>query len=128
MRNRLVKYTISLALLVGVLDFLANEYYFYWTVSWYDMMMHFLAGVLVAFAIALFWHYLFKGEYNKKSIFTALAMSLFVGLVWEWYELYFELTSAQDGWLYYRDTISDLFLDLFGTVCGLVYIDKYLRK
>lgn len=125
MRNSLIKHTFLLALLVGLLDFFANKFYFYWSLTWFDMLMHFLAGVLIAFFVCLFAHYFSKTGYtSKKTLYIALGFSVLVGLVWEGYEFYFGITSLSEGFLFYRDTASDLFLDVFGTVLGFKYIKK----
>lgn len=125
MRNSLIKHTFILTLLVGLLDFFGNKFYLYWSVSWFDMVMHFLAGVLIAFFVCLFAHYVsLTGYATRKTLYMAIGFSIFVGLIWEWYELYFELTFIEDGFLYYRDTVSDLFLDILGTVLGFIYIKR----
>jgi hypothetical protein len=129
MQNSLVKHTIFLTLFVGLLDFSAYKLYLYWTIWWYDMLVHFSAGVLVAFVLAVFWHYFSNIDYSrKKAIFIALFVSMCVGLLWEWFELYSGAASISDGFLYYRDMLSDLLLDCLGTFSGIFYINKFLRK
>jgi len=123
MPHSLIKHTLFLTFVIGVLDFFANKFYFYWSVSWFDMLMHFLAGVLIAFFVCLFAHYFSKtGFNNKETLWIAIGFSVAVGFIWEWYELYFELTYLSDGFVYYRDTVSDLFLDVLGTALGFLYV------
>ena len=53
---------------------------------------------------------------------------VFVGIAWEIYELYFEMTSFSDGMNYYIDTSSDLFLDIVGALFGVWYGLAILKK
>ncbi|MES3005160.1 MAG: hypothetical protein V4690_03580 [Patescibacteria group bacterium] len=128
MPHSLIKHTLFLTFLIGVLDLFANKFYFYWSISWFDMLMHFLAGVLVAFFVCLFAHYFTqKGFNNKETLSLVIVTSLLVGIFWEWYELHFQITSLSDGFLYYRDTISDLLLDMLGGAVGFLYA-KHLKQ
>ena len=69
------------------------------------------------------WLYLFGQSMpeNKKIILIGLLSVIFVGVVWEIFEVHFGITFLSDGIVYIRDTFSDLILDLCGGIFGVLY-------
>ena len=129
-RTRLFKNTFALLVLVGVLDLMGIYLYLYWTVWWFDMVTHFLAGSVVGLATLLVWQKFstFTEEKLSKIIWSAVIGGLLVGLLWEEFELYFDLTSFSDGMAYVTDTVSDLILDTVGAFLGALYGIKIWKK
>ena len=128
-RKPLFKRTFALLFIIGFLDFLANTFYLYWTVWWFDMIMHFISGACVGMAAVLIWQFYFENKFNIWAAIKIAIISAFViGILWEFYELYFEITSFSDGVLYWTDTSSDLLLDVSGGILGALYGHKVLLK
>lgn len=129
-RTRLFKNTFALLVLVGVLDLMGIYLYLYWTVWWFDMVTHFLAGGVVGLATLLAWQKFSVFTEGKigKIIWSAVIGGLVVGLLWEEFELYFDLTSFSDGMAYVTDTVSDLILDTVGAFLGALYGMKIWKK
>lgn len=128
-RKPLFKQTFSLLVLIGITDFFANTFYLYWTVWWIDIIMHFVSGVCVGMAGVLVWQYFFDENISLvKSIKLAFLFSLSVGILWEVFELSFEVTSFKDGVDYITDTTSDVILDISGGLLGGLYGHKLLNK
>ncbi len=93
------------------------------------MLVHFSAGTCVGMAALLVYN--FKENIVPpigKSIWIGLVYVLIIGLLWEVYELYFEITSLADGIDYYLDTISDVIMDLSGGLLGSLYAHYVLAK
>lgn len=129
LKRPLFKQTFFLLFIIGVADFFANTLYLYWTVWWFDMVMHFISGVCVAMAGVLIWQYFFDKNISfKNAMVVALVSVLIVGLMWEVFETYFEITSVSDGLSYFTDTTSDLLLDLCGGILGSIYAHKIVNK
>lgn len=128
-QTRLFKNTFSLLFLIGVLNLVGTYLYFYWTVWWFDMLMHFSAGVCVAMATVLL--YYFYGGRKIPLLYKSILLSIFggliIGILWEAYELYFKIETIYDGSSYYMDTISDLILDTAGAILGGFYAHKLLK-
>lgn len=87
------------------------------------MVMHFLAGLCVAMGGISVWLYIFNKTYlsRYKNIFIGLFFVVVVGLLWEVFELNYDITFFSDGAEYWTDTISDLVLDISGGVAGVLY-------
>lgn len=127
MNHRLFRDTAILFLLIGALDFLANKLYLYWTTWWMDVILHFLAGWVVSMTVILVLCGL--SWLSRRHIIGSVILSvLAVGLLWELFELRFEITSLLDGAVYWLDTSSDIFLDLFGGFLGMKYSFYILNK
>ncbi len=95
---------------------------FYWYSSiWYlDMPMHFLGGVW----IGLFSVYLFPPkEDSLKSILKILFIVLFIGISWEIFEILVDKFITQNSFNP-LDTASDLFFDFAGGLFAIFYYFK----
>lgn len=102
-----------------LLHFLANFFYLYWVWWWYDVAIHFLAGL--AGGLATYWCLFHSGILFKKPISNFLAATLsvlicvmIVGVGWEVFEYVNGFTDSHEG--YALDTINDLVLDGSGAV------------
>ena len=124
------KHTAYLLFAIGFLNVLAEIFYFHWTIWWYDTMLHVMGGAAVAmFILSAYLYYFNKSpKINLKFITFVLVGVLVVGILWEIFELYFNLTSLDDGIIYKRDTISDLIADMVGGLIGVVYSFQFFGK
>lgn len=107
--------------------------YWYWTVWWFDMPMHFFGGVWLAMVFLLL-NSKFK-ILNGSSIpqlsdyliavFITLSFVAFGGILWEFFEFFYDLLISSRGYAGFAqlgaaDTVSDLFFDLFGGLATFV--------
>lgn len=94
-------------LLVLFMHLKGMAYHLYLNYWFYDIIMHVLGGI----GIALSALYILK---NPKYIIPA---TIFAGVVWELFEMYYGIAGAK-LWTnaYYADTIKDLFDDTLGSV------------
>lgn len=128
-KSSLFKQTFLLLSVIGILDRVAHSWYLYWTVWWFDMVMHFSAGFCVAMASVWLWQYFFDKKISlAKSVFVSLIFVSIVGLLWEIFETHFEIELISDGYRYFTDTISDLILDVCGGILGSIYAHKVINK
>ena len=120
---------LILAFIVALLHYLALTFYLYWTVEWFDIMMHFLGGALVALlAIFLFYTSGYM-DFPKDHIGSVFAMTLgsvlLVGLVWELWELFIGFTDVLED---QGDTFLDLIMDTIGGITAFAYGKKFIWK
>src|SRR3989338_10088082 len=107
-----------------ILNFLANTFHLYYSIWWFDALMHFLGGLWVALACL----YLFPLQNSSaNSIFKILLLVLIVGVGWEVFEFVFYDSFASNPFNPI-DTISDVFFDLSGGSCAILYVWKKLPK
>ncbi len=119
-RKKLVKILACLIFFILIVNFFAHKFYWYFSVWYFDVIMHFLGGFWVALAFI----YLFSlknGSFN--SIFKVLLFVFFVGVGWEIFEIFINDVATQNSFDF-LDAISDLFFDLTGGALGVLYFLK----
>ena len=123
-KENLLKRLASLIFLIFLLNYLAEKFYWYSAIWWFDMLMHFLGG----FWLGLLFFYIFPPKDNLiRSAIGALLFVLFIGLGWELFEVALNNMIAGETFDYV-DTISDLFFDLSGGLCAILFIWKKSPK
>jgi hypothetical protein len=103
----------------------------YWTLWWYDIILHFLGGAFIGFLIL--WLRFSSGYFGaqlKSSetslLFFVLIVTLAIGIGWEVFERLLGNTWSIEG--YYLDTALDIMFDLLGSISAFLYFrSKYLH-
>ncbi|MHB1118139.1 MAG: hypothetical protein ACYCZ7_01230 [Minisyncoccota bacterium] len=122
-----------LVVVIAVVNVVAQSYYWYWTMRWFDMPMHFAGGLWVA-GVVLWWRF-FSGKFAPASfavssvIFWALLGAVGVGVLWELYEAgvsYFTVGHVNDM----LDTMGDLILDTLGglVAASIVWVRTFNKQ
>ena len=121
-KKRHLKHLVLLMFFIFLADLVAKYFYWYSSLWYFDMIMHFLGGLWVG----MFFIYVFL---TRKELPMALRFSLkiillvlVVGVLWEFFEFYINVVSATT--FEWRDTLSDVIFDLLG---GLVSIFYFMR-
>ncbi len=107
-RHRLLALLASLMFFIFIADYLARIFYWYYSISYFDMPMHFLGGLWVGF----FFIYVLSTK-TQPSFLKIILWVLLIGLAWELFEFVVKnnIGGAPFDTL---DTLSDLFLDVVG--------------
>ena len=118
-----------LVLIIAVLNSIGNSFFLYWKFWWFDIVMHFLGGLWVG--LSALWVYFFSGYFkdikrNKKNIFfISLFSVLIIGLGWEVFEYIIKVNFSDN---YISDTVSDLIMDICGSVVAYFLFLKENKK
>lgn len=108
-----------------VADLVARKFYLYYSIWYFDIIMHALGGIW----LGSFFVYVFSRK-NKifPSALKVILSVLSVGLLWEIFE--FITNSYIGGGVFHIvDTSSDLFFDLVGGTFAVFYCSKkFLSK
>jgi len=108
-------------LIIGFLHFLAGAFYLYWTLGWFDYLMHFLGGLGGGLVVA--WYISDRNLSVTQTMFVIFCSVMFVGVAWEIFEKVNNIAQSTEG--YTLDTIHDLLMDALGSVvAGLVGTNK----
>jgi hypothetical protein len=125
--NRYFPPFAAVLLLVAALHWLASYQGYYWTVEWYDFMMHFLGGMWIALAVLwkseMPYQYLAKwrGYATTRNI---LILVLLGGAAWEVLEVLLHMMDpALPGYVW--DTTHDLIMDMLG---GFVAVKLFKKN
>jgi hypothetical protein len=124
-RKKLFKYILYLILFIFVANLIADKFYLYSSVWYFDMPMHFLGGFWLG--LVMIWFLYSKialSGFSLKLIIKIFLGIFLIGISWEVFELFFKNAIAQNPFNT-LDTISDLFFDLSVGTLSVLYL---LRK
>lgn|SRR3989338_3808702 len=124
-RKRLLKHLVFLVFFIFIANLLAQQFYWYFSIWYFDMFMHFLGG----FWVGLVFLWFFSRESTSlepflQLIFKVIFAVLMVGILWEIFEISIDKIIIQNPFNA-LDTFSDIFFDLTG---GLVAVLYFLKK
>jgi len=112
MKNNFILLSIFiLSFSVLSLHLLALNFFLYWHIWWFDLLVHFLAGALVS----IFFIWFFKNRIKNfipKILFLSATITFLVGVFWETFEYFAGLTFSSSS--YILDTISDIVFTFLG--------------
>ncbi len=115
--ERSAKLLILTMCLLGVLFALALKLYLYSYTWWFDNVLHFLAGMVIAYFYFVFRHYVPFLDKIQNPFLCIIALALVIGIGWE----YFEVITGTAGLTsegYWLDTIADVAEDMTGAMAG----------
>ncbi len=130
------------AALVYGINFLAVTSGLYGVWKWFDIPMHFLGGVTIAWLAYVAWDK-GLGLYEKKVmdsiplLIKAIAMigfASFIGIAWEWHEFLLDVLHAREFVSFIpmqpgvADTMKDLLMDVLGAGTFVIISTLILRR
>ncbi len=130
-RKIVLKHLVILMFFMFIADILAGSFFWYYTIFWFDMIMHFLGGFWVG--LFFIWFFSIVGlpapkwvkdlNSSRKLIFKTILFVLFIGISWEVFEIIVKNHIGQEPFSI-LDTTSDIFFDLSGGVSAILYFFK----
>lgn len=125
LKKPLIWEILALSVVVAVLHKIALVLFLYWTVSWFDILMHFLGGLLIGLISIFIFFILRFVSIPKNHILNVFIITvgsvLIVGLVWELWEVFVGLTNVLKDQV---DTAIDIVMDLIGASAAFLYAKK----
>lgn len=131
------KFIFILLFLILLLHVVAMVNFWYWSVWWFDIIMHFLGGFWVAL---LFFNLNSKFNFLPDNLLTnnltinnltilvlALGFVALIAVCWEFFEFLYDVFISSKGYsgvaqLGVADTIGDLFFGLLGGLIASIII------
>jgi hypothetical protein len=127
--NRLLFLILLAVVVVASLNYIAGIFYYYWTINWFDSLVHFLAGI--AMGLFSIWIYFQSGIFKRsipekrEAVIASIIFVIVVGVGWEFFEYTNGLTQSTES--YSLDTMHDLISDILGAlVAGGLAMHKKL--
>jgi hypothetical protein len=123
--KKLFREIFSLSIIIAGLHYYATINSLYWSIGWFDILMHFLGGLLMGL-IAIFIFFISEKidfPRNSRIVIFSVVMGfvLIVGLTWELWELFAGLSDVIND---LGDTILDLIMDIIGGVIAYLLTVK----
>src|SRR3989344_5487931 len=107
-RKKLIKHLVFLMFFIFIADILAQKLHWYFSIWWFSIKD------LPIFQLSF-------EKIDFKLILKVLLFVLFFGILWELFEVFVHNYIAQDPFNI-LDTTSDIFFDLSGGLCVIIYI------
>lgn len=116
----------SLIVFISLTNLVATKFFWYSSIWYFDMFMHFIGGFWVGlFVLWLLFNKNFKKEdFNISFVLKVVFLVLFVGILWELFEIFVDKTISKNLFNI-LDTLSDLCFDTAGGFASLFY---FFRK
>ena len=115
-------------IILGALHFIADAFYLYWTLWWFDNVMHFLGGLSLGFlSLYIFYEsdfFLGKIPFSRAVIISLVFVMIFGG-AWEVFEYVNGLTQSTEK--YSLDVVHDLFSDVLGAILAPLIAKRFLK-
>ena len=113
------------------LHYFALAYHLYFSIWWFDLLVHSLSGALVGlFVISVLMQFFAPSLLSGNTyplLLQVILCTVIVGTFWETFELAFRLIPT-DLYAYISDTASDMMMNVIGATagyfCGLLYLRK----
>lgn len=128
-KKKLTQFSLIFILDIFLLHIVANTFYWYLTIPWFDMFMHTLGGIF----LSLFCATIFSNKILKTSntnIFLILFSFVFVvAFGWEVFEYivqFFIKDSIQIANI--SDSISDMIFGFLGGILGFFFVLKQKKR
>jgi uncharacterized membrane protein YjdF len=125
--HKLLVWTLVTIVLVAIVNYAASALYLYWTIWWFDNVVHFSGGLAMGFLT----YWLFRKLYPViqplgiwKLILILLVFVMIIGVGWEIFEYIFNTALPSAGETYIQDTCYDLISDALGAVAAAVILYK----
>jgi hypothetical protein len=120
--KRIIKYTAIFFSLLALINILSMKFFWYQSIWWFDMPMHFVGGftTLLLLAYLSYDRLQYDFLFYRKIILLILGAVL-VGILWEVFEYVFNNIIAGVPWDIV-DTSADIFWDTTGAVAALVFL------
>lgn len=119
-RKIVLKHLVILMFFIFIMDILAKQFFWYYSVWYFDMIMHFLGG----FWVSLFFMYVFNlSDLSFKNLRNVILFIFLIGILWEFFEIFVNNYIGQEPFSI-LDTTSDIFFDLSGGVSAILYFFK----
>lgn len=116
---------LYLILAVFLVNLAAMKFFWYYTMWWFDIPMHFAGGLFLGLLFAYIWLRIGNIKWNTKDFIYGILFVFIVGALWEVFEFNIDtfVTFSPQNIL---DTLSDMCFDLAGGVLALRYVQKYI--
>jgi hypothetical protein len=107
---------------------MANAFYWYSAMWWFDIPMHIMGGMFLALSAgALFFKKLLPLHF-KEVIVVILLFVLIIGLGWEIFEYLVQTIIKGAQLANFPDSVKDMLMDLLGGILASIFVLRRLKR
>jgi type IV secretory pathway TrbL component len=127
--KNLLKYACALVVFIWIINTLANKFYWYSAMWYFDIPMHIMGGIFLGLLFgAIFFKKLLILD-TRDSLVIILLSVLIVGLGWEFFE--YTVQAFLKGSLQIAnlpDSIKDMAMDMLGGSLASIFVLKAVKR
>jgi hypothetical protein len=129
MNKKLLRTACIVVFFVWLVNALANQFYWYSAMWWFDIPMHIMGGMFLGFgAGAIFFNRLVKLS-RHDGVVTILLFVLALGIGWEFFEYIVQaLIKGGPQLANIPDSIKDVFMDIVGGSIATFFVLRAIRR
>jgi hypothetical protein len=125
--KKLLLYACFLVFFIWLINTLANAFYWYSAMWWFDIPMHIMGGMFLALSAgALFFKKLLPLSLKERLV-VVLLFVLVMGIGWEIFEYLVQALIKGIQLANIPDSIKDIFMDLFGGTLASFFVLRRLK-
>ena len=126
MNKRLLLYACVLAFLLWLVNTLANAFYWYSAIWWFDIPMHIFGGFFLSFLVGSFFFQKLSVLRKREVTISVLLMVLLLGFGWEIFEYTVQYLIKGAQLANIPDSVKDMLMDLIGGLCAVPFVLRAL--
>lgn len=128
MSKKLLLYACILVFFIWLVNTLANTFYWYSAIWWFDIPMHIMGGIFLGLSAgALFFKTLLPLSTRERFV-TILLFVFIIGLGWEIFEYLVQSITKGPKLANFPDSVKDMLVDLLGGALAYIFVLKQLKR
>lgn len=128
MHKKLLISACILVIFIWLINTLANKFYWYSAMIWFDIPMHILGGIFLSLISGAIFFKKLKSFSTKEKMVFILLFVLMVGIGWEIFEYVTQAIIKGVQLANFPDSIKDLLMDVVGGVIGFLFVLATIRR
>lgn len=128
MQKKLFLHSAILVVIIFFLNKVANMFYWYSSIDQFDMVMHTLGGIFLAYWGAALLFSLLKDQKPLLWIIVLTAFVLIMGFAWEVFEFSVQGIMHLETLANIPDSLSDMVCDMFGGMIGALFVVSRVKR
>lgn len=128
MNRKLLIYGCLVVCFIFGVNALANSFYWYSAIWWFDIPMHILGGVFLALICGAIFFSKLSHLSTFKTIVTTLLFVLILGIGWEFFEYLVQAIIKGPQLANVGDSIKDVLMDIIGGNIGYIFVLRQIKR
>lgn len=129
MDKKLLRIACVTAFFIWLINALANQFYWYSAMWWFDIPMHILGGVFLGFAAGALFFKKIVGRSLCDSLVTVVLFVVMLGIGWEFFEyLVQSIIKGSSQLAHIPDSIKDIFMDMMGGFFASYFVLRAIKR
>jgi hypothetical protein len=128
MNKSLFRAACTVVVFIWCINMLANAFYWYSAMWWFDIPMHVLGGVFLALVAGALWFDRLVRLAPHDALVILLLFVVIVGLGWECFEYGVQALIKGKQLAHVPDSIKDLLMDTIGGTIGAYFVLRTVKR